>query len=77
MIDRDAKEPPMHEPLAWLERHLIEAYVAGSGSSYEELVQRNDDAARRLLADASRYASDRLSEIEARSHYLHRLRGEE
>ena len=32
--------------------------------------------ARRLLAEASGYASAKLSEVEARSHYLHNLHGQ-
>ena len=67
---------PVHEPLAELEHHLISAYVAGAGHALDELLARTDDDARRLLAEASRYASAKLSEVEARSHYLHKLHGE-
>jgi len=38
--------------------------------------QRSDDAARNLLAEASRCASTKLSEIEARFQYLHTLHGD-
>jgi hypothetical protein len=67
---------PLHDPLADLERHLIGAYVAGAGHDLQELLSRTDEDARRLLAEASRFASARLSEIEARAHYLHKLHGE-
>jgi hypothetical protein len=67
----------MYAPLAELERHLIDAYLAGAGYTYDELSVRDDDAARRLLAEASQYASERLSEIDARSQYVHELRGEQ
>jgi len=70
-------EVPIEEPLAELERHLINAYLAGAGSDFHTLMLRNDDEARALLAQASQYASERLSEIEARSHYLKRLHGTE
>jgi hypothetical protein len=70
------EEHPLHEPLAELERHLITAYVAGAGYHLGELVGRTDEDAKRLLAEASRYASARLSEIEARAHYLHELHGQ-
>jgi hypothetical protein len=69
-------QTPIHEPLADLERHLISAYVAGAGHDLQALLARTDDDARRLLAEASRYASAKLCEIEARSHYLHQLHGE-
>ena len=68
--------PPIEEPLAELERDLIVAYVAGAGQDVHDLRTRSDDAARHLLAEASRYASAKLSEIEARFHYLHRLHGD-
>ena len=69
-------EKALEEPLAELERQLISAYVAGAGSEVDTLLARNDHAARQLLAAASLYASDKLSEIEARWHYLRNLRGE-
>ena len=68
--------PPLHDLLADLERHLISAYVTGAGHGLEELLARTDDEARRLLAEASQYASAKLSEVEARSQYLHHLHGE-
>lgn len=75
MEDRDRR--PLTAPLAELERHLMNAYVAGAGHDLNDLLKRDDEEARELLAAASRFASARLSEIEARSHYLHELRGEE
>ena len=68
--------PPLHDLLAELERHLISAYVAGAGHDLEQLLARTDDDARRVLAEASGYASAKLSEVEARSQYLHHLHGE-
>ena len=75
-MTRHEDAAPLHEPLAELEHQLISAYVAGAGHTLEELVTRHDEAARRLLAEASSYASAKLSEIEARSHYLHQLHGQ-
>jgi len=64
---------PIEEPLADLERRLMAAYVAGAGEDLHSLRTRTDVTARHLLAEASRYASTRLTEIEARFHYLHQL----
>jgi hypothetical protein len=69
-------DTPLHDPMAELERHLIHAYLARAGHDFHELLARTDDEARRLLVDASRYASARLSEVEARSQYLHKLHGD-
>lgn len=65
-----------HDPMAELERHLISAYLAGAGHDLDALLARTDEDAKRLLAQASRYASAKMSEVEARSHYLHQLHGE-
>ena len=65
--------PTLEEPLADLERDLISAYLAAAGHNLHSLRTRTDDAARNLLVEASRYASTKLSEIEARFHYLHTL----
>jgi hypothetical protein len=67
---------PLHDLLADLERQLIAAYLAGAGHDLEVLEARTDEEARQQLAQASRYASAKLSEIEARARYLHDLRGE-
>ena len=76
MTKEKADTPPLHDLLADLERHLISAYVTGAGHDLEQLLARTDDDARRLLAEASQYASAKLSEVEARSQYLHHLHGE-
>jgi hypothetical protein len=52
------------------------AYLALKGYELDVLEARTDEEARQQLAEASRYASARLSEIEARARYLHDLRGE-
>lgn len=67
--------PPMNEPLAHLERELIAAFVAGAGHDLQQLLERDDDEARRLLTQASQYASAKLSEVEARLHYLRGMHG--
>lgn len=76
MTNQHNDPPQIHEPLAELEHQLISAYVAGAGHDLRDLLERTDDEARRLLREASNYASTRLSEIEARSHYLHQLHGQ-
>lgn len=77
MATRDDSLPHVDEPLAEIERQLIGAYLAGAGHDLHELMHRDDDEARRLLAAAGRYASEKLSEIEARSHFIHALRGQD
>ena len=69
-------EGALEDPLAELERHLIHAYLTGAGENYHALAARTDEDAQRMLAAASRYASSKLSEIEARLHYLRTLHGQ-
>jgi hypothetical protein len=76
MKQDDTDVQPMHEPLAELERELVAAYVAGTGYDLDDLRSRDDEEARHVLAQASLYASARLSEVEARLHYLRAIRGE-
>lgn len=76
MSPKEMPEAQMREPLAELEKELINAYVAGAGQDFQTLLARDDERARRLLSDASLYATARLTEIESRSHYLRSLRGE-
>lgn len=77
MTSKETDIRRLEAPLAEIERHLMSAYVAGAGRNLDELLKSTDAAARALLADASRYASGRLSEIEARSRYVHDLHGSE
>lgn len=73
MTIQETDRPPLEEPLAALERELIGAYLAGAGQDLHTLLTRDDANARKLLAAASRYATEKLAEIEARSYYLHHL----
>jgi hypothetical protein len=68
---------PIDEPLAELERRLIAEYLAKTGHDLHTLMARTDPAARALLLEATRHASQTLSEVEARAHYVRRLHGED
>jgi hypothetical protein len=75
-MTRDFDTPGSEEPLAELERQFIAEYLRDAGHDYHSLIIRHDDEARALLARAALHASQRLSEIEARSHYVHELHRE-
>jgi len=77
MLRDDPDRPPLVEPLAGLERELIDAYLAGAHTNVQALLARNDDSARKLLIAASLYATSKLTEIESRQHYLRKLHGDE
>ena len=65
--------PPLEEPLAELERSIIDEYIRTLGHNPEALRASIDPGARRILVDASTYAATRLTEVEARSHYVREL----
>jgi len=66
--------PPLEEPLAELERRLIDEYLRKLGHDPAALRARHDDpAARTLLTEAAVYAATKLTEIESRSHYVREL----
>jgi hypothetical protein len=77
MQRHDVEPQRLEEPLAQLERQLISAYLAAAGHDFRTLILRGDEAAHRLLAEASLFASERLTEIEARAHFLKKLHGSE
>ena len=60
-------------PLSELERTLIEEYIRQHGHDPDNLSDVSEDERKRLLKDASVYASGRLVEVEARSHFLHEI----
>jgi hypothetical protein len=73
MANMDPDVPPLHDPLAQLERHLIDDYLLALGYDPDVLRQRRDAAARALMAAASQQAALRLTEVESRAHYIREL----
>ena len=64
------------DPIDQLEAALIDAFLKAHGHDRQSVKALPEDRARRLLTDASVYASSKLSEVEARAHYVHELHGE-
>jgi hypothetical protein len=73
MANMDLDAPPLHEPLAQLEQHLIDDYLLALGHDPDALRQRRDPAARKLLMAASQNAGLKLTEVESRAHYVRDL----
>jgi hypothetical protein len=74
-MDRTQLPPPAGDPTTQLEEALIEEYLKARGHDRRSLHALPGDEARHLLAEASLHASARLSEVEARAHYVHELHG--
>jgi hypothetical protein len=73
MANMDPDVPPLYEPQAQLERHLIDDYLLALGHYPDALRQRRDVAARTLLRAASQHAALRLTEVESRAHFVRDL----
>lgn len=73
----DSQTQQIEEPLASLERQIIDEFLRASGHDPVVLRSRQDEQARRVLSAAALYASGRLCEVESRMHYLRSLRGRE
>ncbi len=66
-------EAPIQPPFKQLEHALIDEFITSAGYDHDSLQTLPETTRTALLAQASLYASSRLSEVEARSHYVHDL----
>jgi hypothetical protein len=74
-----SKEPgqqPLQDPNGLLESELINEFLRTRGYDLQSLKSLPDDERRRLLRQASMYAAGRLTEIEARAHFVDGLHGD-
>lgn len=62
-------------PYATMERAYIEEYLRGLGLSLAQLRELPEARARAIMAEASRFASMKLSEVETRSHLIKEMHG--
>jgi hypothetical protein len=63
----------LDEPKAAMEKALIEEYLMEQGYSLEKLKGLLERVAKQLMKEASRYASLKLEEIEARAHLVEEI----
>ncbi len=69
----DPDVPPLEEPLAELERRLMDEYVRGAGFDPDVVRERTDAMAKKIRTDAAQYAALKLTEVESRAHYVRDL----
>jgi hypothetical protein len=63
----------LDEPKVAMEKALIEEYLIEQGYSLEKLKELPERVAKQLMKEASRYASLKLEEIEARAHLVEEI----
>ena len=61
---------PLQDPNAALEKALIEQYLQEQGYSLEKLKELPDETIEKLMKEASRYASLKMEEVEARARFM-------
>jgi hypothetical protein len=74
-----SKEPgqqPLQDPNGPLESALINEFLRMRGYDLRSLDSLPDDERRRLLRQASIHAAGKLTEIEARAHFVDELHGD-
>jgi hypothetical protein len=76
MVDAELLDrPPLVDLIAELERAFINEYLTSHGYDPLTRASLSEEARRALDKEASLYASARLSEVEARAHYIHDIHG--
>ena len=70
-----AEASAVQAPLGELERALIEEFLRARGYDPLKLADLPERERDHLLKEASVHASGRLTEVEARSHFVHEIHG--
>lgn len=72
--DLDLERCSGEGPQSALERKLVEEYLTGKGYLREDLKKMPKEEAKQLMAEACMYASGKLAELEAKSHFRDNIR---
>lgn len=68
-------DAPAHDPHADMEQAFIREFLRDRGLLPEDLKTLPEAEARELMVEASKYASARLCEMEARAHFVEEIHG--
>jgi hypothetical protein len=72
-MNDEAEPRDVEAPFGRLERTLIYEFIRARGYDSTGLADLPEEQREHLLADASIYASGKLMEVEARSHFLNEI----
>ena len=75
-MTQNVDRAPIEDPNANLERALIEEFIRARGFDPMQLHALPDEQRLRLWSEASAHAAARLTEMEARAHYIDELHGQ-
>ena len=75
-----AKEPDVNvaeDPEGRLEQALIDQFLSARGLDAAAVRALPAGEAKRVLTEASVYASSKLAEVDARAHFVHQIHGDD
>ena len=67
----------IEDPQGQLENALIDDFLRSKNLDSQTLRTLSDDEAKRVMTDASAYASAKLAEVESRAHFVHEIHTKE
>jgi len=71
------EEPGVYEgPQLKLEKRYIDEYLESRGVRWEDLNRLPEDEAKKLMTEASRFATAKLAKQEARARFRSKIRGD-
>jgi len=73
MTTKGHDQAPLRAPDAQLEQAFIDAFLRARGHDATSVERLPENERKRLLEDASIYAAGKLTEVEARAHFVHEL----
>lgn len=62
-------------PESFMEKMLLEEYLRGKGFELKDLHTLPEEQARRLMTEASQYASLKMAQVESSAHFREKIRG--
>lgn len=74
-VPQNADQITPEEPLAGLERIFMQVYLRGKGHTWHSVHELPEQEAKRLMAEASVFASTKLAEVETRAQFMHDIHG--
>jgi hypothetical protein len=75
MITKQPDEPVAEDPHARMEKAFIDEYLKSQGYDRHRLHELPEALAKQLMTEASQYASGKLTEVEARAHFVDEVHG--
>lgn len=63
------------DPNALLEKTFIKEYLQSQGYTLKDLLVLSEEQVKKLMTEASLYASCKLMEMEARAHFVDEIHG--